>query len=112
MQKEGRFRKDGQDRVMTFAPRPSRIIALGRSFLCSSPLKDRRIQIQVKSLLGTGEHRQKPTPKRTPKGLDVSLGEAEKEIAHRIGAGKTNNAQNGVQGAVRAEPISMGKAAG
>jgi hypothetical protein len=49
---------------------------------------------------------------RAPKSLDDALREAQKHIAHGIGAGETINPQHGVKSFVRAQPLAVRKATG
>jgi hypothetical protein len=60
--------------------------------------------------LGTLEQPQEPAPKWPPESLNLSLGEAEEEVADRVTTGKALQAQQGVQNTIRPQPLAVGQA--
>jgi hypothetical protein len=85
-----------QQRMMAVAPGAVWVVAPGGALLAAAALEDRRIQVQAEALGWRHKVRQKPAPERSPECLDRPLGEAGKEVANRVGAGKPGNAQHRV----------------
>ena len=97
---------------MTVASGARGVVAAFGSFLVAAALEDSAVQIEAEACgrRGPGEC-EKPFPKWPPELFNVALAKAQEEVAHGVGAGETLDAQQGVEGLVRSEPIGVGEAA-
>lgn len=111
VQDEGRLRQHRQQRMMTVASRPARVVTPGRALLGARALQHRRIQIQREALPGTTQEPQQPDPQRPPETLDARLGETMEEAAHRVGARPAGQTQQRMQRAIRASHLGVREAA-
>ncbi len=110
VQDERRLGQHRQQRVMTVAPLAPGIEPLARAFLLALAAKHRRIQVQREAAGGTLKQPQEPAPERPPEGLNVSLGEAQEEVADRVITGKALQPQQRVQNPIRPQPLAVGEA--
>ena len=83
------------------------VAVLARSLLPALAAKHRRIQVEREPCPRTPAQAWEPAPKRPLKGLDVCLGEKQKEVTNRVIAGKTLQPRQGVQDLVGAQPLRV-----
>jgi len=70
---------------MTESARSTRIVAPGGSLLLSTmPRKNRRIQVQTKTLFQLWKPTDEPAPQGPPEALDLGLAEAPEVIQYRV----------------------------
>jgi len=90
----------------------ARVVSLQRTFLPAVALEDRRIQVQAVAFGSRRHALHLPLHQRREQALDVAHRESPEQIADRVVGGKPLQSQQGLQGAVSAQPVGVREAFG